>query len=206
MKSAVVFDCEFLCIEGSLGRFWCGPRDPDPVVAQIGAVQLGLEGDYPLLDTYRVFVSFPDRSGRPFAIDPYFTRLTGITKADLATKGVGLGEALAGLDRFSGGARLWSWGKDELNMVAVSCYVAGLQPPIPAGRFGNMTALVTAAGMPPEDLATMRSSMLADYYGVEHPALEAHDALDDARSLAYALQHLLRAGKLSAQALGGDPV
>jgi hypothetical protein len=34
------------------------------------------------------------------------------------------------MDRFSEGARFWSWGKDELNMVAISCYVAGIPAPI----------------------------------------------------------------------------
>jgi DNA polymerase III epsilon subunit-like protein len=203
MKAAVIFDCEFLCIEGSLGRFWCGPQDPDPVVAQIGAVTLALEGAFALLDTYRVYVRLPDRFGKRFAIDPYFTELTSITAADIESKGIALDEALVGLDRFSAGARLWSWGKDELNMVAVSCYIAGLQPPIPAHRFDNITRLVVAAGMPVEDVAKMRSSRLADHYGVAHPPLQAHDALDDARSLAYALQHLLKTGKLQADTLSG---
>jgi len=42
MKTAIVFDCEFLCIQGSQSRFWCAAHDPDPVIAQIGAVKLGL--------------------------------------------------------------------------------------------------------------------------------------------------------------------
>ena len=37
MKSAVIFDCEFLCLEGSQRRFWCAAIDPDPVIAQVGA-------------------------------------------------------------------------------------------------------------------------------------------------------------------------
>nr|WP_275078093.1 hypothetical protein [Pseudovibrio sp. W64] len=40
MKTAVVFDCEFLTSEGAQRRFWCAPFDPDPVIAQIGAVKL----------------------------------------------------------------------------------------------------------------------------------------------------------------------
>lgn len=85
-------------------------------------------------------------------------------------------------------------------MVAVSCYVAGIAPVIPAHRFDNAVKLVIAAGMPPEDIGKTRSSTLADYYGVALPPLKAHDALDDALSLAYAFQHLLKTGKLSPQA------
>ena len=196
MKTAIVYDCEFLCVQGSQNRFWCAAHDPDPVIAQIGAVKLGLEGDFPLLDRFRVFVQPIDRFGDRYPIDPFFTKLTGITEEKIRAEGVALQDALAGLDRFSGGARFWSWGKDELNMVAISCYIAGVQPPIPAHRFDNAVKLVIAAGMPIDDIAKTPSNKLADYYGVEHPPLQGHDALDDALSVAYALQHLLKTGRL----------
>ena len=200
MQTAIVFDCEFLCVQGSPSRFWCGAHDPDPVIAQIGAVKLGLDGDFPLVDTYKAYVRPVDRWGNAYAIDAFFTRLTGITQANIEAEGVALQDALAGVDRFSDGARFWSWGKDELNMVAISCYVAGIRPPIPAHRFDNAVKLLIAAGMPMEDLARTRSNTLADYYGVQHPPFRGHDALDDALSVAYALQHLLQAGKLQPDA------
>jgi len=200
MNTAIVFDCEFLCVQDSPRRLWCGAHDPDPFVAQIGAVKLGLQDDFPLLETYRRYVTPLDRFGKRHALDPFFTQLTGVTEDNIATDGIPLQEALAALDRFSDGARLWSWGKDELSMVAVSCYVAGVAPVIPAHRFDNAGKLVIAAGMPLEDVGKTRSSTLADYYGVEHPPLKGHDALDDALSIAYALQHLLKTGKLSAAA------
>jgi len=109
---------------------------------------------------------------------------------------VPLQDALDGLDRFSEGARFWSWGKDELNMLAISCYVADIPPSIPARRFDNAVKLVIAAGMPVEDIGKTRSNTLADYFGVDHPPLQGHDALDDALSVTYALQHLLRSGRL----------
>ncbi|MCB8820099.1 3'-5' exonuclease [Microvirga rosea] len=204
MRTAVIFDCEFLCVQGSQSRFWCAAHDPDPVIAQIGAVKLGLEGDFPLLETHKAYVRPVDRFGDRYAIDPFFTKLTGITENDIQTKGIPLQEALAGVDRFSDGALFWSWGKDELNMVAISCYVAGIQPSIPACRFDNAVKLVIAAGMPVEDIAKTPSNNLADYYGVEHPPLQGHDALDDALSVTYALQHLLRAGKLQPDILEGQ--
>lgn len=200
MKTAIVFDCEFLCLEGSQRRFWCGAHDPDPVIAQIGAVKLGLEADFPLLDTHKSYVRPIDRFGKRYAIDPYFTQLTGITAETIEAEGVDLQAALAGVDRFSDGARFWSWGKDELNMVAISCYVSGVHPPIPARRFDNAVGLFIGAGMPIEDLARTPSNGLADYYGVEHPPLRGHDALDDALSVSYALQHLMRTGLLPPEA------
>lgn len=196
MKTAIVFDCEFLCLEGSQRRFWCAAHDPDPVIAQIGAVKLGLEGDFPLLGTYKAYVRPIDRFGNRYAIDPFFTKLTGITEENIEAEGVSLQDALAGVDSFSEGVRFWSWGKDELNMVAISCYVAGVHPPIPAHRFDNAVKLLLAAGMPIEDLAKTPSNKLADYYGLEHPPLQGHDALDDALSISYTLQHLMKDGQL----------
>ncbi len=198
MQTAILFDCEFLTSEGAPQRFWCGPRDPDPVIAQIGAVRIGLQDDAPILETLRTYVVPVTRSGARAVLDPLFVRLTGITEADIDREGRGLADALAALDAFSEGARLWTWGKDEFNMVAISCYVAGIAPPIPVTRFGNACDLMLRAGMPYDDLKQTRSSTLAVYYGVEHPTLRGHDALDDALSVAYTVQHLWRKGSLRA--------
>ena len=202
MQMAIIFDCEFLVIEGAPQNFWCGPFDPDPVIAQIGAAKLSLRDDFPILETTRLFVKPVDRRGRAYAIDPFFTKLTGITEETIATEGLALKEAITKLDRFSEGSQLWSWGKDELNMMAISCYVANVQPSIPAHRFDNACKLLLRAGMPYEDMKKTRSNRLADYYGVQHPPLRGHDALDDALSVTYVLQHLLKAGRLSAEHFG----
>lgn len=196
MDHAIIFDCEFLTAEGSPSRFWCGPHDPDPVIAQIGLVKLGLADDFPILETQRTYVIPRDRTRNRIPLDPFFTRLTGITESDIDSHGVPLAEALAQTDAFASGTRLWSWGKDEFNMVAISCYVEGIEPPLAASRFGNACSLLIKAGMPDEDLKTVRSNTLAEYFRIDHPPLRGHDALDDALSVAYALQHLLGAGAL----------
>jgi hypothetical protein len=182
--------------QGSQRRLWCAAHDPDPVIAQIGAVKLGLEDEFPILDTYKVYVRPIDRFGNQYAPDPYFTDLTGITGEIIETEGVTLQDALSSIDSFSGGARFWSWGKDELNMMAISCYIAGIQAPIPAHRFDNAVKLLLAAGMPIEDLAKTPSNKLVAYYNVEHPSMRGHDAHDDALSVSYTLQFLIMAGKL----------
>jgi len=202
VKTAIIFDCEFLCIRGSQSRFWCAAIDPDPVIAQIGAVKIGIEDEFPILETFKAYVQPRDRNGGRYEIDPYFTELTGITSEQISQQGKSLRVALDDLDQFSNGAKFWSWGKDELNMIAISCYVEGIPSTIPAPRFDNAVKLLLAAGMPVEDLARTPSNKLADYYGIEHPELQGHDALDDARSVAYALQHLLRSGKLQPSAFG----
>lgn len=197
MKHTLVFDCEFLTAEGSPSRFWRGPHDPDPVVVQIGVVKVGLEADFPLLDTLRLYVIPHDRRGNRSALDPFVTTLTGIAEEDIYREGLPLSQALARTRDFASEAKLWSWGKDEFNVVAISCYVQGLTPPIPATQFGNACTLLLRAGMPDEDIRKTRSSQLADYFQIAHPPLRAHDALDDTLSVAYVIQDMLRKEKLS---------
>ncbi len=192
MRHAIVFDCEFLTAEGAPSRFWCGPYDPDPIVAQIGLVKIGLADDYPVVDTLRSYVTPRNRHGDRWALDPFFTRLTGITEDNIDRSGVSLEKSLDDTARFAAGAKLWSWGKDEFNMVAISCYVEGIAPPIPATHFGNACHLLLKAGMPYEDIRKTPSNRLAAYYQIDHPPLRGHDALDDALSVAYVVQHLLR--------------
>jgi len=199
LEYTLIFDCEFLTAEGSPSRSWCGPYDPDPVVAQIGVVKLGLSDTFQIIDTMRTYVVPTDRNGKRIQLDPFFTQLTGITEDDIAKDGVPLSEALQQALSFSGGVKLWSWGKDEFNMIAISCFVEGFAPPIPATQFGNACDLLLKAGMPYEDLKKTRSNMLAAYYEIQHPELRGHDALDDALSVAYVAQHLLGTGALSAQ-------
>ena len=201
MEAAIVFDCEFLATEGSPNRFWCAPHDPDPTVVQIGAVKIGLEEDFPILDTHRSHVLPVGRAGDAVAIDPHLTWLTGITNEVVRKEGLPLKQALSHLEAFADGASFWSWGKDEFNLLAISCYVEGISPNIPVARFGNAASLLLAAGMPPDDLKRTRSNELADYFKIDHPPLQAHDALDDARSVAFVLQALLRNGQLKPERL-----
>jgi hypothetical protein len=196
MRSAVIMDCEYLTAEGAMSRMWCGPNDPDPTVAQIGLVRIGLDDGFPVLAELCLHVVPRDRRGQQVALDPYFIGLTGVTEDMIAADGLLLADALEQVRCFADGSRIWSWGKDELYMMAVSCYVEGIRPPLPATQFGNATRLLLAAGMTPAEVASTRSSQLSARFGLDHAALRAHDALDDARSVALALQHLLRQGAL----------
>ncbi len=192
MDHAIVFDCEFLTAEGAPSRFWCGPFDPDPVVAQIGIAKIGLSDDFPVLDTRRIFVVPRGRDAGRLKLDPLFVKLTGITEEQIEGEGKALEHALEMTKEFAEGAKLWSWGKDEFNMVAISCYVQGLAPVLPVTRFGNACDLLLKAGMPYDDLKTTRSNTLSAYFQIDHPPLRGHDALDDALCVTYVLQHFLR--------------
>lgn len=199
MQTAIVFDCEFLVTENAQRRFWCGPHDPDPIIAQIGAVKMALTENFEIVDTFKLHIKPIDRFGNRYILDPFFAKLTGITQQTIDTSGVSLLDANEKLRDFADDAKLWSWGKDELNMMAISCYVAGIKPSLPAHRFDNACRLMLAAGMPYEDIKRTRSNALADYFKLEHPLLRGHDALDDSLSIAYVIQHLLREKRLSSK-------
>ena len=204
MANAIVYDCEFLTAESAPQRFWCGPNDPDPTVVQIGAVRLALDGDFALGETFEVLVRPRDRTGGAATLDPHFTWLTGITPERVAVEGVPLKDALARFETFAGLDRCWSWGKDELNLLAISCWVEGIDAPMRPERFGNAAALLLRTDLDPEFVGRLRSNTIAQAMGVETPPLRGHDALGDALSVAYALQHLLRDGRLQARSFDGD--
>ncbi|MBV7377420.1 exonuclease [Maritimibacter sp. DP4N28-5] len=197
MRETVIWDVEFLTDIGAPQRFWCGPNDPDPVLVQIGAVKLGLEEDCPIGATFERIVTPRGRDGNVLAPSALFTKLTGIDKARIAAEGVGLAPALEALGDFANGARIWAWGNDEHFAVAISCYVAGIDPPLPVTAFGNATQLFQRAGLPVDDIHQLRSDKLAAHFGLPDDDLAAHDALGDALSTARALQHLLRRGHLA---------
>lgn len=200
MQTAIFFDCEFLVTEDARRRFWCGPYDPDPVIVQIGAVKIALTDKFQIVDTLNIFIQPFDRNGVPYELDPFFTKLTGISQDVVDSEGVALSEANKQIFDFAGESKLWSWGKDELNMMATSCYIAGIEPSLPATRFDNACRLLLAAGMPYEDIKRTPSSGLVSYFGIEHPPLRGHDALDDALSIAYVVQHLMSEKRLSVSA------
>lgn len=204
MKSAIIWDVEFLTDAGSPQRFWCGPNDPDPVLVQIGAVRLGLEHDFPVLERFERVVIPRDRGGEIWQLSDLFVRLTGISQSRVANDGVELSEALLALKDFAQGDMIWAWGNDEIFALGISCYLAGIAPPIPARQFGNAVRLLVKAGVPVEEVQTLRSNTLCAFFGISDEGAQAHDAPGDALSVVFTLQHVLRQGRLRAGDFASD--
>ncbi|MEP2703479.1 MAG: exonuclease [Roseibium sp.] len=196
MSHVIIFDCEYMTADGAMGRLWTGPVDPDPIVVQIGAVKLSIEDNYSVLATERIFIRPMDRLGKPLALDPYFVELTGISQDLMDQECVPLEDALHQFNSFAADAPFWSWGKDELNLLSISCFIAGITPMIPAHRFGNARALLLKTGMSQDDIMATNSGQLAEQFGIAMSARQHHDALNDATSVALVLQHFLKSGQL----------
>ncbi|WP_299652121.1 exonuclease [uncultured Tateyamaria sp.] len=201
--TAIIYDCEFATAPGAPQRFWCGPNDPDPIVFQIGAVRMSLDAPFQSLERFEVLIRPLDRTGAPLVLDPLNARLTGVTTDRLDAEGVTLAEALDRFAAFAGQDRMWAWGKDEFNMMAISCYVAGIAPPIPAHRFGNAPELFLAAGVPLDVIHGLRSNTMLDHFGLSLPDARGHDALGDARMVTEVLRHLMQEGQLDPDLLTG---
>ncbi|MEP5631529.1 MAG: exonuclease [Tateyamaria sp.] len=195
-QSAIIYDCEFATAPGAPQRFWCGPLDPDPIVFQIGAVRLSLKAPFDSLERFEVLIRPRDRDGDLIDLDPFNAQLTGVSAARLAEEGVDLAEALHRLETFAAGDPMWAWGKDEFNMVAISCYIAGIAPPIPASRFGNAPVLFLEAGEPLDVIHNLRSNTMLEHFGLTLEGARGHDALGDARMVAEVLRHLMETGRL----------
>ncbi|WP_425038287.1 exonuclease [Primorskyibacter sp. S187A] len=194
-RQAIFFDCEFLVSPGAPQRFWCGPEDPDPQVVQIGAVALSLEPPFEIGERLDLRIRPHDRAGQFVPPEPIFTQLTGLSDADLRA-GLPLAEALRQFETFCQGARVWSWGKDELNLMAITCWLADVAAPMRPERFGNAAALVQKAGQPIDVIHKTRSNALPELFGLSVEGARAHDAVSDALSVAVPVQHLLREGLL----------
>lgn len=167
-------------------------------MVQIGAVKLRLTGDFAIEDAFDIHVEPRDRHRCRCAIDPFLTALTGIGDDTIDAYGTDLETALGRFAHYARDMSLWSWGKDELSLLATSCYVARIAPPIPASRFDNACKLLLRGGMAYEDIQKTPSSGLMSFFGLEGLSLRAHNAVDDARSIAIVLRHLLRSGRLTA--------
>ncbi len=197
-ERVVLYDAEWLASPDCMSRMWCGAADPDPIVVQIGAVRLSLDAPFEIDETIDILIQPRGRTGEPLALDPWFADFTGLSDARLARDGVPLAEGLARFAEFAGPAPIYAWGKDEMMVMGISPYLAGIAPPLPATRFGHAGNLLVKAGYPIETFIKVRSNALGDFFNLPKRDKQAHDGLDDAIEVARAIQHLLRCGKLTA--------
>lgn len=196
-RYVTVIDCELLETAPARARLWRGPLDPDPIVLRIAAQPLYVDPPFEFGASAQFLLRPLDRNGQQIRLDPEITARTGITEEMIATQGMSVPEALLALDRLSGGGRLLSWGKDELHLMAIGCYVAGFQALIPVGRFGNAARLLKTAGLALDALENAAWHEVAALCDL--PPVETAPGTEAVTSIARALQEMMRRGDLSAR-------
>lgn len=183
----VVYDLEYTAWEGSSERDWSAPGELREVV-QIGAVRLGPAPDLAETGAFERLV-MPARNP---VLSDYFTALTGITNARLDAEGVALADAVDAFAAFAAGAPLAAFGADGA-VLGEDCARRGLAPPFAETRLLNLRfPLCRAFGLDP----AISSFELPEALGLK-PAGAAHDAMDDARSIAAVLRLAARRGRLA---------
>ena len=183
MKSIVVFDLEFTAWLGSMARKWSGEGEHREVV-QIGAIELA-GSDF--AETVALDLLVRPRINP--VLSDYFIELTGITNEDVAQRGIGFAEALSQFLRFLADRPLFCFGRDDFVLTEnVQLYGLEAQFHIPVAR--NIKEWMRANGLDPTGL---HSCEIAAAAGVPHNG-RAHNALEDARSIAKAIRALIARG------------
>jgi DNA polymerase III epsilon subunit-like protein len=179
-QSFVVFDLEFTAWPGSVERKWSGPGEHREVV-QIGAVALGVDlaetGSLDLLVRPRI---------NPVLSD-YLIELTGITNEELTARGIDFADAFPRFLAFVAGRPLFCFGRDDF-VLSENVKLYGLNLEVPVAR--NIGQWMRQAGI---DVTGLHSCDLARAAGVPHDG-RAHNALEDARSVAKAIRTLVARG------------
>ena len=172
-----IFDLEFTAWECSMARRWLAPGEFKEVV-QIGAVKLDAETFSPLAEF--------DMLVRPrinFALSPYFEKLTGITNARVARQGVDFAIVYARFLEFAEGGPVAAFGHDE-RVLEENIRLYGLKGARPMPVFYDLRGWFAVQGVDPRG---MHSCDIGPALGLPF-AGRAHNALDDARSIAGAMK------------------
>jgi inhibitor of KinA sporulation pathway (predicted exonuclease) len=168
-----VFDLEFTAWECSMASHWLRPGEFKEVV-QIGAVRLAADTLEPL-DEFEVLV----RPRINSELSPYFEALTGITNARLAKDGVDFAAAYERFVAFAAGGAICAFGHDEW-VLEENIRLYGLTGTKPLPRFRDLRGWFAEHDIDPRG---MHSCDIGPALGVPFRG-RAHNALDDARSIA----------------------
>ena len=165
-----------------MARHWLGPGECREVV-QIGSVRLD--------ETFRVAAEFdvlvgPRVNGH---LSAYFESLTGITNAALAARGIDFAEAYRRFLDFCGQTPIAAFGHDE-DVLAENIRLYGLADMAPLPPFHDLRAWFARHQVDPRGL---HSCDIGPALGVPF-AGHAHNALDDARSIAAGMRVMAARG------------
>jgi inhibitor of KinA sporulation pathway (predicted exonuclease) len=178
-----IFDLEYTAWECSMARQWLTPGEFREVV-QIGAVRLDADS-FAVLDEFDALV-LPRINP---VLSPYFEKLTGITCQKIARDGQDFAAAYAGFLAFAGEGPIAAFGRDDW-ALRDNLRLYGMTGARPLPPFYDLRGWFAALGVDPRG---MHSCELASVLGVEFRG-RAHNALDDAKSVATVMAVLAARG------------
>ena len=176
IPTLTVFDLEFTAWECSMASNWLRPGEFKEVV-QIGAVKLD-GADFRILDEFELLV----RPRINANLSPYFEKLTGITGAMVAQRGLDFAEAYDRFAAFAGSGPVSAFGHDDW-VLEENIRLYGLKDMKPLRAFQDLRAWFAEQGVDPRG---MHSCDIGPRLGAPFVG-RSHNALDDARSVAGAM-------------------
>jgi inhibitor of KinA sporulation pathway (predicted exonuclease) len=179
----IVFDLEFTAWECSMASHWLRPGEFKEVV-QIGAVRLDAVS-FQILDEFEILV----RPRINSVLSLYLENLTGIANSQLVERGVDFATAYDRFVAFAGGAPISAFGHDEW-VLEENIRLYGLKQMTPLPAFHDLRAWFAEHQVDPRGL---HSCDIGPSLGVPFIG-RAHNALDDARSVAAGMEILAARG------------
>jgi inhibitor of KinA sporulation pathway (predicted exonuclease) len=185
MPSITIFDLEYTAWIGSMARSWLTPGEFREVV-QIGAVRLDA-------DSFVVQAEFEVLVRPRFnpALSPYFENLTGITSDQVANRGVDFRTAYDRFLAFAGDCPIAAFGHDG-RVLEENLRLYGIRDAKPLPLFYDLRGWFAVQGLDPRG---RHSCEIGPALGVAFVG-RSHNALDDARSLAAAMEVIAARGRL----------
>jgi inhibitor of KinA sporulation pathway (predicted exonuclease) len=178
-----VFDLEFTAWECSMAGHWLKPGEFKEVV-QIGAVKLhGTR--FHVLEEFEILV----RPRINAQLSPYFENLTGITNERVAARGVDFEDAYARFAVFAEGGPICAFGHDEW-VLEDNIRLYGLKEMATLPVFRDLRGWFAENQVDPRGLHScdIGPRLGAPFVG------RAHNALDDARSVAAGMEIMASRG------------
>ena len=178
-----IFDLEYTAWECSMARHWLTPGEFREVV-QIGAVKLDADS-FAILDAFDALVC---PRINPL-LSPYFEKLTGITSRQVVRDGEDFAIAYARFVDFAGEGPIAAFGRDD-RALRENLRLYGVTGARALPVFYDLRGWFAVLGVDPRG---MQSCDLAPALGMPFQG-RAHNALDDARSVANVMAVLASRG------------
>jgi inhibitor of KinA sporulation pathway (predicted exonuclease) len=184
MPSVTIFDLEYTAWECSMARSWLAPGELREVV-QIGAVRLDA-------DSFAVQAEFEVLVRPRFnpVLSAYFENLTGISNEQVQSRGVDFRTAYDRFLAFAGDCPIAAFGRDE-KVLEENLRLYGIRDAKALPLFYDLRGWFAVQGVDPRG---RHSCEIGPALGVPFVG-RAHNALDDAKSLAAGMEVIAARGK-----------
>jgi len=171
----VIYDTEFTSWEGAFERGWSGPNEFRELV-QIGALKVNEE--LAVIEELLIYLK-PLRNPE---LSDYFKDLTGISQEEVDERGEEPKKALAHFSEWVGGIPMYAFGRDG-DVIMDNCKLLEMDCPFKPEHFHDVRDVFIKHGIQADEY---QSGTILKAFGKE-PSRQAHDALNDARSILDAL-------------------